>query len=103
MTTTKKTAKKAPAKKAAPVPAPKIEGRPAVVEELRRLGWDGPTSYTLTVLRDELLPWVAAGKPEGNDAIPAGATNYAHPKPRTAKPVQPVVPASDQGRARCPR
>lgn len=78
----KATTKKATVKK---VETPAPTGRAAVLKELADLGWDGPTSYTATVLRDDLLPWVAAGKPADAANVPAGAMNYAHPQPKTAK------------------
>ena len=80
--TKKVDAKKAPATKKETAPA--AIGRAAVLKELADLGWDGPTSYTATTLRDDLLPWVAAGKPADAANIPAGAMNHAHPQPKTA-------------------
>lgn len=84
--TSTRTTKKAPAPKPEPA-APVATGqhRQAVLEELSRLGWDGPTSYTAAVLRDDLLPWVAAGRPADAANVPAGAMNHAHPKPKAAK------------------
>lgn len=83
----KPTAKKAPAKQKDTVaPSPKDgQHRGALLEELKAAGWTGPTSYTATMLRETVLPWVKAGCPEGNESIPAGAMNHAHPKPKATK------------------
>lgn len=87
----KKTApatKPKPQAKAKPVPAkPKVDGqhRAAVLEELRKQGWDGPVSYTVTDLKGVLLPWVAAGCPADAPQVPAGAMNHRHPKPKAER------------------
>ena len=56
--------------------------RSATLEELKTAGWTGPTSYTATILRDTLLPWVKAGCPQGDESIPAGAMNHVYPPTR---------------------
>lgn len=80
-----KPVKKAPAAKKQQAPAaPQTQpNRKDLLTELVRLGWDGPTSYTATDLRDALVPWVAAGKPADAANIPAGAMNHAHPALKT--------------------
>lgn len=93
MTTTKKAparkpaaAKKATAKPA-PAPAPKDQPltRKALLDRLSELGYTGPTSYLASVLRDDLLPWVAAGCPKDAANVPAGAMAHVHPTERPAK------------------
>ena len=86
-TTTKNATSRKPADKKTTAKEQPVNGqhRADVLKELSTLGWDGPTSYTLSILRDELLPWVAAGKPSDAPTVPAGAMNHAHPKAKAAK------------------
>ncbi|GGD15514.1 hypothetical protein [Nocardioides daphniae] len=83
-TAAKKAATKAPATPAKEAPV-KGQHRSALLDELKAAGWTGPTSYTATALRETLLPWVKAGCPAGNEGIPAGAMNHAHPKPKVER------------------
>jgi len=73
------------AKKAAPAKAEAPMNRKAILARLEELGYTGPTSYLASVLRDDLLPWVAAGSPKDAANIPAGAMAHAHPTERPAK------------------
>lgn len=72
-------------KRAAPAPEPvKAPTRNDMLARLLELGYDGPTSYTATTIREELLPWVEAGCPaDPKGPVPSGALGHVHP---AAKP-----------------
>ncbi|MFJ9317234.1 hypothetical protein ACIRN4_23810 [Pimelobacter simplex] len=72
-------AKKAPAKpKATEAPASKPLTRTELLARMEELGYTGPTSFTATVLRD-VVEWMEAGSPEGNESIPLGVMFTIHP------------------------
>lgn len=55
-----------------------------MLTRMAELGYNGPTSYTATVLRESVLPWLEAGAPEGDESIPAGVMQAMHPHLRPA-------------------
>lgn len=86
-TTTKKATRKPAAKKAAPAKpeaAPAPSTRKDLLARMNELGYAGPASYTATVLRDVVLPWLEAGSPEGDESIPTGVRFAVHPHLRPA-------------------
>jgi hypothetical protein len=77
--------KKAATAKPAPVKAeaPKRSTRKDLLARMVELGYTGPTSYTATVLRD-VVEWLEAGAPQGNEGIPSGVLYAVHPDLRPA-------------------
>lgn len=87
MTTKATTKKKAPTPASAPIKAPT---RKELLASLDAAGYTGPTSFTMTVLR-QIADWVEAGSPKDIGAVPNGAMFAVHPD---LKP----VPAAKVGR-----
>lgn len=74
--TTKNTTKK---KAATPAPVPaKAPTRKELLASLEVAGYTGPTSFTMTVLR-QIADWVEAGSPKDLGAVPNGAMFAVHP------------------------
>lgn len=78
--------REAEAEKHATPSEPKPLTRKECLAALAEAGYEGPVSYTMTVLR-ELVQWAQAGMPK-DAAVPAGAIAAVYPEAKPAKQPQ---------------
>jgi|GEM_PF-3277931 len=92
MPTTTKVAPKVTKSAKASTPAPEVAKAPTRKDLLAILelkGYEGPTSFTVTVLR-QIVDWFEAGSPKDIGAVPNGVLFAVHPdlKPAPASKVR---------------